>query len=321
MIYLHYGDRLPAVGVLQRILNECRMRDARLSLVEELVEDGIFGRRTRAAFKAAQEALHLADRSGIVGPDTWRALATIGKYRVVDVVDAVFEAWMQKKGRAGLHWEQIDLYLKHFPHRSHSDAVAFADRAIRSMEFEIKANRDQYNRFISHGGMPIAITDREHVFAAIRKGLEERSRDGYRVVLLRFTAHGGPGSQGVAATTSARRIRITDDTLSFDDDDTPEELVETVVLSGMTMPMAEFGCVELHGCNVGARRHVGRGAKRILVNGPAYVQNFANTVGRPVSASAIGDYYGTLKLDVRYEGAVVSCVPGGGRVRDWFRQH
>ncbi len=321
MVYLHYGDRLPVVGVLQRVLNECRQMDVRLFGVEELVEDGVFGIRTRTAFQDAQVALGLRDQSGVVGPVTWRQLATIGGFRIVDVVDAVFEAWMQKKGRAGLHWEQIDLYMKKFPHRSQSDAVAFADRAIRSMENEIKDNRNQYNRLVTHGGRPIAITSREHVFAAIRKGLEERCRDGNRVVLLRFTAHGGPGSQGVAATTSARRVRITDDTLSFDDDDTPEELVETVVLSGMTMPMASFGCVELHGCNVGARRRVGRGKDRILVNGPAYVQNFANTVGRPVSASAIGDYFGTLKLDVRYEGAVVSCAPGGASVRDWFKQH
>jgi len=320
MIYLQYGDRLPAVGVLQRVLNECRKLDARLALVEELIEDGIFGPRTHAAFKTAQEALHLADKSGIVGPDTWRALATIGKYRIVDVTDLAIEARVRDVGRAGMHMKQIDAFVRKFPDRHYSDAVAWADKVMRMFDAEIKACRDQHERFVSHGGNPIAITRLDGVFDTIRRGLEERSRDGHRVVLLRFTGHGGPASQGVAAS-ALRKRGITEDTLSFDEDDTPEELVETVVLSGMTVPMAKFGCVELHGCNVGARRHVGRGRKRILVNGPAYVQNFANTIGRPVSASAISDLYGTFKLDVRYEGAVVSCAPGGGTVRSWFEQH
>jgi hypothetical protein len=77
----------------------------------------------------------------------------------------------------------------------------------------------------------------------------------------------------------------------------------------------------LHGCNVAARRRVGRGRNRILLNGPAYVQSFANLVLRPVTAAVTGDYYGTLRSDVRYEGPIVSQVPGGGRFSDWFAQH
>jgi len=107
----------------------------------------------------------------------------------------------------------------------------------------------------------------------------------------------------------------------FHDDHSTEQLLETVVLSGMTMPMARFGCVELHGCNVAAYRQVGRGPNRVLRNGPAYVQSFANLIGRPVTGTTTGDYYGTLLRDVRYEGPVVTGDPGGGDLRDWFRQH
>jgi hypothetical protein len=320
MIYQTFGDRLPAVGVVQRMMNECRKKDARLSGIEELVEDGIFGSSTRAAVRTAQGALGLKDRSGILGPDTWRALAAIGGFRIVDVTDLAIEALMKRKGRAQMHMDAIDRYVAKYPHRSRQEAETFAATAMRKYDTEIKANRDQHNRFVSMGGNPIGITSLEDVFGTIRRGLEERSRDGARIVLLRFTGHGSPASQGVAGSMVGGKS-ITGDTLSFDDHDTAEDIIDTVVLSGMTLPMAPFGCVELHGCNVGARRVAGHRKKKILLNGPAYVQNFANVVGRPVSASVISDYYGTVKLDTRYEGAVVNCVPGGGGVQDWFKQH
>lgn len=319
MVYLYHGDRLPVVGVLQRVLNECRQMDFRLFGVEELVEDGVFGIRTRTAFQDAQAALGLRDQSGVVGPVTWRQLATIGGFRIVDVTDLALEALMNRTGRAQIHSKMIAKYQRMFPHRCYSDAEAFAATAMREYDIEIKQCRDQHNRFIANGGNPIGITSLDDIFGTIRRGLAANSRDGSRIVLLRFTGHGSPASQGVAGSRHGVR-KITADTLSFDEDDTPEELVDTVMLSGMTVPMASFGCVELHGCNVGARRVAGHRRNRVLLDGPAYVQNFANVIGRPVSASTVQDHFGTLKLDTRYEGGVVSRIPGGGQVKDWFKR-
>jgi hypothetical protein len=97
--------------------------------------------------------------------------------------------------------------------------------------------------------------------------------------------------------------------------------METLRISGMTVPMPMWGSVELHGCNVGAMRYATRRRMRVETDGPAYVQLFADTVGRPVVASTVGDYYGTMYLDTRYNGPVVSCVPGGGETEDWFESH
>ena len=90
------------------------------------------------------------------------------------------------------------------------------------------------------------------------------------------------------------------------------------MVAGMTNAMARGGSVELHGCNVAADKWTGKGRNRTRINGPAYVQKFADTTGRPTTASTVQDMSGSVRWDVRFEGGVVSCVPGGGRVKDWF---
>lgn len=322
MIFLHYGDRLPSVAVMQRLINECREMGGRFVGVRELVEDGIFGRNTRAAVKALQDAFSVRPDNGVFGPSTWRALADYRKCKIVDVTDLVLETKIKKLGHRKAREFLTEHYKRRLPKASRGQVEASVERMMRKTLKEIRDCRDQHNRFVAHGGEPIAITDVKDTFGTIRRGIAARSRDGWRVVMLRFTGHGGPASQGVAGTAYIKaRVYITPDMLRFDDDDTAEELVETVVIGGMTMSMANFGCIELHGCNVGARRKVRRGKNRILLNGPAYVQNFADLLGRPVSATTIGDYYGSLKLDTRFEGPIVSCMPGGGTVREWFKEH
>lgn len=323
MIFLRYGDRLPAVAVVQRLINECRSAGIGLAGGDALVEDGVFGRHTRNAVKAVQRALSVHPDSGIFGPLTWRAVATQRKCKIVDVSDLVLETKFNKFGERKVREIFKGFYTKKHPGKSSGEVARMVDDKIRKIREEIKTCRDQHNRCISNGGEPIGLTyaDITHPFDAIRRGLAARSRDGSRVVLLRFTGHGAPGRQGVAGTAHVRdRIFIDKDMLSFDDDDTAAELVQAVMVGGMTMPMARFGVVELHGCSVAARRHVGRGKNRVLVNGAAYIQTFANVVGRPVSSSTRGDYVGSVKLDVRFEGPVVSCVPGGGTIKKWFRQ-
>ena len=62
-------------------------------------------------------------------------------------------------------------------------------------------------------------------------------------------------------------------------------LFQALVIGGMAVEMASFGCVELHGCSVAARRNVGRGRSRVMANGAAFLQSFAKSIGRPVSAT------------------------------------
>lgn len=77
--YLRYGDQLPAVGVLQKLLS---------ATGASLIADGIFGSRTREAVRQFQRPRALGV-DGIVGKNTWPRLAVagVGQVEVVDCVD------------------------------------------------------------------------------------------------------------------------------------------------------------------------------------------------------------------------------------------
>jgi Putative peptidoglycan binding domain len=74
---LREGDHLPAVGVLQQLLN----RTGAL-----LVPDGVFGPRTLAAVKNFQKPRGLV-ADGIVGEKTWARLTTGVKLPIFDSID------------------------------------------------------------------------------------------------------------------------------------------------------------------------------------------------------------------------------------------
>lgn len=76
--YLRYGDTLPAVGVLQKLLN---------GTGASLVADGIFGAKTKAAVERFQRPRRLVV-DGIVGKNTWPRLAVVGG-AVVKIIDCV----------------------------------------------------------------------------------------------------------------------------------------------------------------------------------------------------------------------------------------
>lgn len=75
--YLAQGDDLPAVGVLQKLLNRTGA---------SLVADGIFGPLTHAALVAFQRSQHLP-ASGVVDEATWGRLVTGLSLPIVDSID------------------------------------------------------------------------------------------------------------------------------------------------------------------------------------------------------------------------------------------
>ena len=80
--YLQLGDKLPSVGVLQKLLNRTGAN---------LVCDGIFGARTKAAVISFQKLRKLVP-DGIVGEITWpRLVANTNNLRIIDCID-VFDA-------------------------------------------------------------------------------------------------------------------------------------------------------------------------------------------------------------------------------------
>ncbi len=76
-VYLKWGNRIPAVGVLQKLLNRTG---------ERLVVDGIFGNHTKAAVQRFQRPRGLVV-DGIVGQNTWPRVSANAHLPIIDCID------------------------------------------------------------------------------------------------------------------------------------------------------------------------------------------------------------------------------------------
>lgn len=318
MILLSRGDKIPAVGVVQRLINECRTKDARLFGVPELDEDAIFGGGTRGAVKRAQDKLGLKD-DGIVGPDTWEALAKIAKFRIVHVVDRAIEHMMKKLGHAGVRKKAMESFAKDNPGKSEDAAHKYADGIIKICEREVGIFRMIADNYRALGGDPIEVTSMANPLNEIRGGIAARSRDGWKVAILRLVGHGSAGRQIIACSPFGS-YTIDTDLLSVDDDDGPGEIAQTLALNGMTVKMASFGCVELHGCSIARKKKAPKPGDPPFLTGVPYIQALSNAVGRPATAAVNKQKgSGTLRQSVRFEGSTVTCYPSGHGAEQWFK--
>jgi len=83
------GNVLPAVGVLQKLLN----RDG-----AKLVADGVFGHTTEQAVRAFQQA-HRMQVSGAVGERTWRQVSVGENLQILDCVDVMDPQYLRRAAR------------------------------------------------------------------------------------------------------------------------------------------------------------------------------------------------------------------------------
>ena len=245
-------------------------------------------------------------------------LADMAKWRIVDICDVSVEGLMRRIGRQGTRARLASIYRQRHHEATTLQAERVADAWMRAYDSESANMRAFVDRLSGQGGRPIELTSTTMVYETIRRELAARSNGGWDVVPVRFQAHGSLGRQGVAGSMIGKEV-IDQDALSIDPGDTFDETLQTLLISGSVVPMARFGVVELHGCNIAARRQINRshGAR----GGSAYVQAFANCVARPASACVGSNNFGQLQSDVRLEPPVASAIPGGGSIRQWFSQH
>lgn len=315
MLHVKQGDRLPSVGIIQKLVNETRAKVPRMRSVPEMRVDGIYGKNTQAAVKEVQVALGLKSANGTFDQHTWRVLADIAKWRIVDICDLLLEGYLASKPTRQLRNDLIEQGKITMPKSTPEQIGRYADKMLRKWSDDAQTCRQQFLRFQGQGGQPIALLKSHQVYDTIRRGVNERSRDGWKVVLLRFTGHGRPGSQGVGGSLFGT-VELDLAKITMEDGDSDHDFIDAIMIGGMAMPMASFGVIELHGCRVGLRGRRRRGQP--VADGPAFVNAFATTMGRPVSAGTETQYVGSTVLDVRFEGSPITAIPAGGTVEQWF---
>jgi Putative peptidoglycan binding domain len=156
---LRMGDRLPTVGVLQRLLNRA---GAGLNC------DGVFGPKTQASVKHFQHAHRLAP-DGIVGRVTWRRLVEGVDLPIVDCVD-VFDSFQREE------------FLRA---KQPKKAAAMAD----TLHTEV-------DDITSVGGSPFVLGGMSNGVEQAVSLVCGSARESF---LLRFHGHGYPGSVGITA--------------------------------------------------------------------------------------------------------------------------
>ncbi len=155
--YLQFGDHLPTVGILQKLLNR---NGAKLNT------DGVFGPKTLAAVKQFQHSRHLKP-DGIVGKDTWPELVEGLYLPILDCVD-VFDSFQKEEFLRAKNKKK-------------------ADEMADSLAGEVDDIRSVGGRPFVIGGMSNGVEQAVTLICA-------SSRDTF---LLRFHAHGYAGSVGV----------------------------------------------------------------------------------------------------------------------------
>ncbi len=155
------------------------------------------------------------------------------------------------------------------------------------------------------GGNPIVMYGMSNGVGQAVFDIRSRNPSPGKIAIVRFHSHGAPGDMNVSAGTGgdskADLSGISHDNLTL----------VAPALRSLTPHIASYGCVEFHGCDVGAG-----------VNGRRLVQGVANLVRRPTSAGTKtqlggGGGYATF----RFEGPVLSGYPGGVSRKAWAKAH
>jgi hypothetical protein len=326
--YLRFGDRLPSVGVLQKLL--CRV-GTRLDL------DGIFGPKTRAAVLEFQRRHRPLVQDGLVGIQTWARLTEGENLPIVDCVD-VFDTFERDERlkreamRAGK--------LQGLVNQSVMYRMQMAELLEFAKEIEVEDADEKPSRAAAP---PLARMNKVELIAAITKKLaEDRKKtsewadsiatevddirgaggnplliggmcDGVEqavtsiagvareAFLLRFHAHGNDGrfalGAGRAGEWEGNRVSKGGYFKGW----------LPTTLGRLRGTFGPYGSVELMSCKFMA------GA-----DGPPMLQTLADIWGVPVSAGVQTQLAGGTAT-FRFEGPTRTAFPNAGGLAGWCR--
>jgi len=337
--YLRFGDRLPSVGVLQKLLNRA---GAALDV------DGKFGRETRAAVLDFQRThLHLK-QDGEVGIHTWARLTQGLSLPIVDCIDVFDTAErIERLQRAKTLYKKYQALRKSRPNicadpsvletMKHEELVNLAEE----VEIDAVENSSAAPKLRASIALALEAMSKQQLIAGITKKLAEDRReaeewtdtfanevddigkaggnpllvggmsDGVEqavtlisaaargAFLLRFHAHGSDGSFGVGAGRAGAR--------GHGNRITPNGMWDWLpkTLGRLKGNLGRYGSIELMSCN--------------MAHGPEgreMVQLLSYHIGVPVSSGVNVQYAGLTKT-FRFEGPTHTAFPNGHPIEEW----
>lgn len=166
--YLHQGDRLPTVGVVQRILNSQGI---------SIAMDGIYGRETAEAVRQFQYANGLRV-SGIIEQSTWAILAQIAQLSILDCIDA-----------------SADFTTRPTRLPTETDAE-YHEVKTRYEQRVASLYENEYRDITAVGGDPVVMGGASDGVGGALAQLARRTDP--NPILLRFHGHGSSGMAGIS---------------------------------------------------------------------------------------------------------------------------
>jgi hypothetical protein len=283
---LRFGDHLPTVGVLQKLLNR---------FGEDLDPDGVFGRKTLAAVQKFQRSKHLLP-DGIVGVETWPKLTEGVDLPIVDSVD-VFDSFQIEE--AGRIIEEDTDKLKD-PKISKEETRKLQQQIKDAKEFLKEHKYGQLEVAVASiravGGNPLVLGGMSNGVAQAVSLIRSAARN---VFLLRFHGHASSGSQNITAGTE-----WSSELNALDADTIP---VLSRVISSLRAVFGPYGSVEFKGCQL-ARGPEGR----------HMLTRIASILGVPATAGEITQHSGGTET-FHFRRPTYTAVPYGQSLEDWCR--
>ena len=351
--YLLFGDHLPSVGVLQKLLNRAGAN---------LVVDGIFRDKTRAAVLKFQAA-RCRRRDGLVGIETWERLTEGLDLPIVDCVD-IFDSvekseCLQRDATRGSKFHGL-LNRTVLDRMQYAELLKFANEIEAGDESLTSSPPDDETLMCSPGQpdppkldkkrspqkapeLPLALMNKQQLLAAITKKLAEDRKEtaewadsyAYEADDIK-TAGGNPFLIGgmsdgieqavsmiVNAAKGAFLLRFHahggEGGFSIGKGREGDQYGNRISKDGLRRRWFTQALVRLRG------RFGPYGSVELFscsfMSGPdglPMLKELAILFQVPVTA-AVTTQYGGGTATFRFEGPTVTALPNGGTLRDWCR--
>jgi hypothetical protein len=297
--YLRYGDRLPTVGVLQKLLKRAG---------EKLDADGIFGPKTLAAVRHFQHAKRLHP-DGIVGKHTWPRLVEGLDLPILDCVD-VFDGFEKEEFSRKAGEDEMKAKKSTTSNKERKQLLGQAKEERKKAAEWTNSNEEEVDDIRAVGGKPFVIGGMSNGMEQAVSMIRSAANDAF---LVRFHSHGSPGSFGIASgranDPSAKLInpltRVNAASKTAFRDSVSKDALHKLCLPLKNSVFGPYGTLQVMSC------HTAQG-----VEGRDLLTEIASWVEVPVTAGT-GEQLAGGPDTFKFEGPTFTAIPNGQSLQAW----